>query len=58
MDKLQIVNTSPPPKPSLPNGDVEAESLPGFPQHLENLENLEKWQYLFQSWKYHGNFKF
>ena len=30
----------------------------GFPQHLENLENLEMWWQLFQSWKYHGILKF
>ena len=27
---------------------------PGFPLDLENLENLEKWDYTWKTWKYHG----
>ena len=29
----------------------------GFPLNLENLENLEKWQYTSKTWKYHGILK-
>ena len=29
----------------------------GFPLDLENLENLEKWEYTWKTWKYHGILK-
>ena len=29
-------------------------SYAGFPLDLENLENLEKWEYAWKTWKYHG----
>ena len=29
----------------------------GFPLDLEILENLEKWEYTWKTWKYHGILK-